>query len=209
MEGILLVEQILSWLDEIGLVGLFAAMFLEGSSLPFPGIAVVLAYGYILPFSYLNTAWVAAGMSIVYCIASLIPYFLGSKLEGLFQNRPKKGLQRATDLFVRYGGWSVAICRPFGLGNYISYVAGMSKMRLTPYLFLTFIGIFPWSFVMIVLGNYFNGSYEAFRVFYQNNSMYLYIAVTVLLGIIFLYFFIKNKRNNSKTAIKDGGDDRA
>lgn len=201
-----MIEIILLWLKDIGLVGLFAAMFLEGSSLPFPGIAVVLAYGYILPFSYWNTVWVAAGMSVVYCLASLLPYFLGSKLGGLFQKRPKIGLQKAKDLFVHYGAWSVAMSRPFGLGNYISYVAGMSKMKLIPYLLLTFIGIYPWSYGMILVGNYFNGSYEAFKAFYQNNSVYLYIAAAISFGIIFLYFFIKDKRNERRTTVREGGN---
>jgi membrane protein DedA with SNARE-associated domain len=142
----------------------------------------------------------------VYSMASLIPYFIGSKLGELFQKRPKKGLQKAKDLFIRYGVWSVAMSRPFGLGNYISYVAGMSKMRLTPYFLLTFIGIFPWSFVMIVLGNYFNGSYEAFKSFYQNNSAYLYIVAAITLGMITLFFYVKY---HSKAMKREGGKDSA
>jgi membrane protein DedA with SNARE-associated domain len=189
-----LIETILRWLEDIGLVGLLAAMFIEGSSLPFPGIAVVLAYGYILPVSYWNAVWIASGMSAVYCMASLIPYFIGDKLEAMFNKRPVKGLQKAKDLFVRYGIWSVALFRPFGLGNYISYVAGMSKMKLIPYLLLTFIGIYPWSYVMILLGNYFDGSYQAFKAFYQNHGVYLYIGGALLSVLLFLYFYRKNKR---------------
>jgi len=203
------VEIILNWLKEIGIIGLFAAMFLEGSSLPFPGIAVVLAYGYILPFSYWNTAWIAALMSVVYCLASLLPYFFGSKVEGLFKKRAKKGLDKAKRLFVRYGVWSVAFSRPFGLGNYISYVAGMSKMRLSSYLLLTFIGIYPWSFVMILLGNYFNGSYQAFKQFYDHYSGYLYSAVALILVMIFIYFYMKNKREQERTPVREGGNNRA
>ncbi|QDP39965.1 DedA family protein [Radiobacillus deserti] len=202
-----MIEVILQWLKDIGLIGLFAAMFLEGSSLPFPGIAVVLAYGYILPFSYWNTALVAAAMSLMYCLASLIPYFLGGKIDGLLKKGPQKGLQKAKNLFVRYGAWSVAISRPFGLGNYISYVAGMSKMRLTPYLLLTFVGIYPWSFVMILLGNYFNGSYEAFRTFYQSNSIYLYVTVSIAIVIIGLNMVIRKKRKAGKTFVKEGGNE--
>lgn len=204
-----MIELILHWLEAIGLFGLIAAMFLEGSSLPFPGIAIVLAYGYILPFSYWNTFLIAALMSVVYSISSLIPYFVGNKLERLFQKRSNKGLEKAKGLFIRYGGWSVALTRPFGLGNYISYVAGMSKMRLTPYLLLTFIGIFPWSFVMILLGNYFNGSYEAFRSFYQNNSIYLYIVAVITIGMIVSFFILKNKRNQVRSTVVEGGNDGA
>ncbi|MFT4415455.1 DedA family protein [Fredinandcohnia humi] len=202
-----MIEIILDWLEDIGLVGLFVAMFLEGSSLPFPGIAVVLAYGYILPFSYWNTFLVATGMSFVYCCASLLPYYIGKKFEGHFLKDSRKGLQKAKDIFIRYGAWSVAMTRPFGLGNYISYVAGISKMKLSSYLLLTFLGIYPWSFVMILLGNYFNGSYEAFKAFYQANSMYLYLSVSILVGIILFYFIRKNKRNAETTAVKAGGNE--
>jgi len=185
-----LIEAILHWLKDIGLIGLIAAMFLEGSSIPFPGVVIVLAYGYILSGNYWNTAYIATLMSITYCLSSLIPYFLGRKLEGLFK---KPGIQKAKDLFVRYGKWSVALSRPFGLGNYISYVAGMSKMNLAQYLALTFIGIYPWSYAMLLLGNYSNGSYLAFQAFYKDNSVYVYIAATILIGIIFLSMFLKHR----------------
>jgi membrane protein DedA with SNARE-associated domain len=205
----MLVETILYWLEQIGLIGLFAAMFLEGSSLPFPGIVVVLAYGSILKFSYLNTFIVAVGMSVSYCVASLIPYSIGRKFESQFFKNSKKGLNKASNLFVRYGGWSVALTRPFGLGNYISYVAGISKMKLTPYLLLTFLGIFPWSFLMIVLGHYLNGSYEALRELYQSNSLYFYMALAFLLVMIFLYVFLKVKKEQGQKVVLEGGNDGA
>ncbi|MBO8157862.1 MAG: VTT domain-containing protein [Bacillaceae bacterium] len=191
-----MVDYILNMLKEIGLPGLFAAMFLEGLSIPFPGIAVVLAYGYILPVNYLNTAYIAMGMSAAYSLSSLVPYVLGGKLEWFFQ-KPSKGFQKARELFVRYGQWSVAVSRPFGLGNYISYAAGMSKMNLTRYLSLTFMGIYPWSYVMLLLGNYFNGSYSAFQAFYQNHSIYVYAAVSVMTGVALLYYLLKHIRKRT------------
>jgi membrane protein DedA with SNARE-associated domain len=200
-------ELILHWFKENGLIGLLATMFLEGTSLPFPGVAVVFAYGYLFPFSYLNTVGIAAGMSVVYCISSLIPYFLGAKLENFFKKRSNKGLQKAKDIFVRYGSWSIALTRPFAIGNYISYVAGMSKMGLPTYLLLTFIGIYPWSYGTILLGYYFNGSYEALHSFYQNNSLYFYLIVVIASGILCFYLFRKIKRQH--TIAREGGDHSA
>lgn len=187
------------------MIGLFAVMFLEGSSLPFPGVALVLTYGYLLPFSYVGTAFTAAGMSVIYCLASLIPYFLGRKLKGLFPKRMQKGLDKARKFFLRYGIWSVALSRPFGLGNYISYVAGMSKIRLVPYLFLTLAGIYPWAYVMLVLGNYFNGSYKALQSFYNQYSIYLYAAAGAALALMTVYFYIRHKKRKMKPAVKEGG----
>lgn len=178
-----MVEILLEWLKDVGIVGTFIVMFLEGSSLPFPGVVVVLAYGYLLPINYFNTLWIAAGMSVFYTVASLIPYFLGLKLNGMIGQRSPKGLEKAKKVFLEVGSWSVALSRPFGIGNYISYAAGMSRMRLIPYLLLTFAGIYPWSYFMLLLGNYFNGSYTAFQKFYADN-------IPIILLIISLLFFI-------------------
>ncbi|MBM7583744.1 membrane protein DedA with SNARE-associated domain [Bacillus pakistanensis] len=188
-----MVQQFLEWLHVIGLPGLFLVMFLEGSSLPFPGLIIVLSYGYIISPGYLNSALIAIGMSISYCLASLIPYYFGMKLERYFPNKLKKGLKKAIAYFNRYGIWSIALSRPFGIGNYISYVAGISRVNIYKYLILTFIGIYPWSYVMIILGDYFNGNYEALKRSLSSYSIYIYGAVVVVILMIILFY-----NNNSK-----------
>src|SRR5690625_5890773 len=119
-------------------------MFLEGSSLPFPGIAIVLSYGYLLSPGYIDTIFIAASMSTLYTIASFMPYFLGLKLEERLPQRLQRRLAKGTAFFNRYGIWSIAFSRPFGIGNYISYVAGISKVHIMKYFILTFLGIYPW-----------------------------------------------------------------
>lgn len=181
-----MIAIILDRLKDLGLAGLYASMFLEGSSLPFPGIAIVITYGYLFPLQ--STLWIAAVMSVIYSLASLIPYFFGRKLGWLLRKKWNKGLAKANGLFLRYGYWSVAATRPFGLGNYISYIAGMAKMNLKSYLFLTFVGIYPWSYSMLLVGKYFNGNFEAVRSFFQAHSHYLLLAAAVpaAIGLCFL-----------------------
>lgn len=88
-----MLQQFLEWLNAIGLPGLFLVMFLEGTSLPFPGVIVVLTFGYILSPGFLGIAILAIGMSFSYSIASLIPYFFAMKLERFLPARIKKGLK--------------------------------------------------------------------------------------------------------------------
>src|SRR5699024_7485871 len=154
--------------QSIGLPGLFLVMFLEGTSFPFPGVIMVLTFGYLLSPGYLCIALLAIGMSISYSIASLIPYYLAMKLERFLPARLKKGVKKGQAFFNRYGIWSIALSRPFGVGNYISYVAGMSGVHVFKYFILTFLGIYPWSYVMIFLGDYFNGNYDAFMNFFSS-----------------------------------------
>ncbi|MBE4906924.1 VTT domain-containing protein [Bacillus luteolus] len=193
-----MIQQIVEWLGLIGLPGLFIVMALEGSSLPIPGIILVLSFGYILSPDLLSMAFIAAVMAICYSIASLIPYFIGMKSGDLLPKRFEKGIIRGKQFFNRYGKWSIAISRPFGIGNYISYVAGISKVRLLQYLTLTFLGIYPWSFIMLYLGNYFNGNVEAVQAFFSSYSLYAYIVLLVVVSLISAFYYrrFKNKEKS-------------
>lgn len=189
-----MVQQIVDWLSAVGEPGLYIVMLLEGSSLPFPGVILVLSFGYILSPGYLDMAIFAANMSACYGLASLIPYFLGKKLTGLSSGRLKKGLDKAESFFNRYGVWSVAISRPLGIGNYISYVAGMSKIHIVKYFLLTFIGIYPWSYMMLFLGDYFNGSYEAFKRYFDSYSLYIYVALAIIAVVVIVIVYFRKSR---------------
>lgn len=194
-----MIQQFLEWLSTIGISGLYFAMFLEGSSLPFPGIAIVLSYGYLLSPGYVNTVFIAASMSIFYTLASFIPYFLGLKLEEILPQRLQKKLEKGTMFFNRYGIWSITFSRPFGIGNYISYVAGVSKVHIVKYFFLTFLGIYPWSYIMILLGNYFKGNYKILKEYFSTYSIYGYGVVIATIAIVIFIFYMKfQKKENYK-----------
>ncbi|MBW8351090.1 VTT domain-containing protein [Bacillus sp. IITD106] len=199
-----MIQQFLEWLNTLGIPGLFIVMFLEGSSLPFPGLIVVLSYGYVLSPGYVQTIFLAAGMAVSYSLSSLIPYFLGLKLERYFPQRFKKGLEKGTAYFKRYGIWSIALSRPFGIGNYISYVAGISKVNVLKYLILTFIGIYPWSYVMVLLGDYFKGNYETFKNYFSSFGIYGYGAAVVVIITIFVFYKLKQKKR-VLTEVREGG----
>ncbi len=155
-----LADIIITFLNKIGLAGLFLAMFLEGSSLPFPGIIVVLSYGYAIDLSIIEAAFISIIMSIIYSIASFIPFMLASRCEGIIRKKFGRKLGKAQAWFIRYGMWSISLSRPFSLGNYISYVAGMSEVPKGRYFIYTFIGILPWSFVILVIGNEFRSIFS-------------------------------------------------
>ncbi|KUO58054.1 MAG: hypothetical protein APF84_18705 [Gracilibacter sp. BRH_c7a] len=147
------IESILTFLKEIGSAGLFLAMFIEGSSLPFPGVLVVLSYGYAMNPSMTQLIYISIIMSIIYTLASFIPYMVGSKSEQVIRKKFERRLCKAQTWFMHYGMWSISLSRPFSVGNYISYVAGMSKVPKVKYFMYTFLGILPWSFVTLLLGS--------------------------------------------------------
>ncbi|WP_164214407.1 VTT domain-containing protein [Virgibacillus sp. YIM 98842] len=184
-----MVQQFLDWLNAIGLPGLYLAMFLEGSSIPMPGVIIVLTFGYLLSPGFFAMAAIAAVMSLFYTCASLIPFYLAAKLESKFPERLKRKLAKSQIYFNRYGTWSIAFSRPFGVGNYISYIAGLSKVNPFTFTLLTFLGIYPWCVVMLWLGNYFNGNIEAVTQFFYSREIFLYgiIGIIFALGLLLLW----------------------
>lgn len=189
----LAIEWIFRLLGELGLFGLFTAIFLEGASVPFPGIIVVLAYGGLLDMSLAGMVGIAAIMAAIYSVASLIPYFIGNKLEHLIRPNIRKGLDKASRIFNRYGIWSIALSRPFGIGNYISYLAGISGVGLLKYLLLTFTGIFPWCLAILYLGDYLNGNYDHFLVLFDEYKIEFY-GTGLLLAMVFTGYAIWRRR---------------
>ena len=198
MDFQLIIEQILGFLEDLGLFGLFAAIFLEGASVPFPGIIIVLAYGGLLDLSLGHMVGIAAIMAVIYSLASLIPYFIGNKLEHLLWQKVRRGLRKASRTFNRYGIWSIALSRPFGIGNYISYLAGISEVGLLKYLMLTFAGIFPWCFAILYFGDYLNGNYDRFVLLFDEYKMEFY-GTGLLLAALFTAYSIWKHRKNERT----------
>lgn len=143
--------QFLENMQGFSSLGLYLSMLLEGSSLPFPGMVVILTIANLMSPGITEAFWLALGMSLAYSLASYIPYFIGLKFQSSLKGRLK--LSKVQSWFRRYGEWSICLSRPFGVGNYISYVAGMSKVNPWRYGVLTFTGIFPWAYAMLLLAS--------------------------------------------------------
>jgi membrane protein DedA with SNARE-associated domain len=77
------------------------------------------------------------------------------KMEEILFSKFKKGISRGQILFNRYEIWAVAFTRPFGIGTYISYVAGLSRVPLGTYIVLTFFGNLPIVLNYVISGTLF------------------------------------------------------
>mgnify|MGYP001059626782 CR=1 FL=1 len=181
-------EFVLSFLEGMGMPGLLVLMAVLGLSIPIPGASVIIiAYGYISQPTSVGMLLISLGMSGVYTVSCFFPYWIGSNVY--FQIRRgfkgteffKRGFAKAQEWFRKYGDWSVLLARPAGAGMFISYVAGMFKMRLWKYFVFTFMGIFPWSLGLLFLGKvYKNRAHEVMDAIGSN-------SIHVLLGLLVFY----------------------
>ncbi len=182
-------------------------MALEGSSLPFPGSLVVLAFGYLLSPDITEMAIIALGMSLTYSVFSYIAYAIGCKMEQQIRKRYSRPLGKAQVWFRRYGEWSIAFLRPFGLGNYISYIAGMSRVHPLRYGIYTIIGIYPWSLGMLWLGRFSRGNAAVIAQVLQEHQGYLLLfSLTAAVALLGGWVYKRHKKIAVFGSWKDGAE---
>ncbi|AJY75141.1 DedA family protein [Paenibacillus beijingensis] len=178
-------EGLLMLLNEWGIWGVLASLFIEGSAFPFIGTFFIVTVGFVMNLTWFEIAWVSLLGSFVYAVGSYVPYYLGYKLGNSVVNRlspaRRKSLEKATDAFSKYGIWSVAISSPLHLGNVVPFVAGMSKMNLRQYTSLTMLGIAPSTFIFLSIGRFYPGDTEAVMdtiVEYQSFVLIGFVIIT-------------------------------
>jgi len=191
-----MLEFLLDFLKDIGIYGLLLSLAIEASSLPFPGTIVVLTYGYVMDASALELFGVALLAGTVYTAASYIPYFIGYKLEGKMKKfiQPEK-LEKSERWFNRCGEWTIALSRPLGLGNYISYFSGISEVKPVRFGAITFIGMTPWIYVMLILGGM--GNIESMKNLFSSIQQYAIIGIAIIAIAYFVFKRIKKSKDSS------------
>ncbi len=190
-------EFVMNLIKELGMWGLFAGNAIEASSLPFPGALVTLTYGYALDPSWVKLVVLAITSSVIYTIFSYIPYGIGFKLKDKIKEKTStKKIEKGQKWFRKCGLWSIAITRPLGIGNYISYVAGISKVNKWKFGSLTFIGIFPITLAMLIVGK--NGNLKSVQSMMSQVQTYLLIGGAVLIIGYLVYKFIYKPKAKPK-----------
>lgn len=180
---------------QYGYITIIMTAILEGSSIPFPGTIVFIIAGFVVYKAGLNI-WISIILAgLFYSIASILPYYIGKKIKcGIYHFLEKyfkvsrNKIVEIEDFFHKHGELSVCISRPFFIGNYISYFAGIANVDLLRFLILTFIGILPWATIYLWLGYYCRGNLDQAYLYIKKYKM---IAVGVLLVIIIATILIK------------------
>ena len=182
---------------------IFLATFLEGTAIPFPGSFILALSGIMVSQGVFNLfAVIVVGVS-GYLIGTLFPYWLGNKggrplvlrLTKRFKFSEAK-LNLTQKWFNQYGFIMVAATRPFFLGNYISFIAGIAKMNLFPFMAFTALGITPWVIFFLYVGIILGVHWQTTMKIFNHYSLIVFLIIAIL---ALLFFF----RGNISRFIRD------
>ena len=197
------------------LVGLIASggyasvvllMAIQSACIPIPSEVIMPLAGYALAHTQLQLILLATVASLASNLGSIPAYWVGARggrpmveRYGSFVLLSRHDLDRVDQFFVRFGSIAVLIGRMLPIvRTFIAFPAGVAKMNQLRFHLYTFIGSWPWCYVLayigMKLGAQFDTNPEFKAVFHR-----FHLAVEVVLVAGFLWFVVSHWKNRIRT----------
>ncbi len=190
------VHTIVETIFAMGYPGILLLMMIESSFIPFPSELVVPPAGYLAAQGRMNL-WVALAAAVIGSVlGALLNYWVARRVGEPFLRKfgryffvSPKGLDRAEAFFNRHGEISTFVGRLVPVvRQLISIPAGLSRMRLIPFVAWTALGAAIWSAVLLY-GGWLLGRHEsvlreaAVQAYTTRALVFILPSLVVLIGL--------------------------
>src|SRR5579863_8110010 len=191
-----LADWITSFIGSAGYLGVTLLMAIESACIPLPSEIIMPFAGYLVWTGRLNLLWVATAGAIG-CNLGSIPAYAAGKYGGRafilkygrFVLMTRAELDRAEHFFARFGAGAVLIGRLLPLiRSFIAFPAGMARMNQFRFHVYTFIGSWPWCFVLALIGKHLGAAWASDPRL--RNAFHSMDAVVVAAIVIAVGFFV-------------------
>jgi len=156
----LLSSFIIAVLSAMGYFGLFLLMAAENFIMILPS-EVILAYAGYLVWTGQFNLWLVTTLAALGCNAgSSFVYYVSAKgarpilmRYGKYVLVSRRDIERADEWFERYGQWAIFFCRMVPMvRSLIAIPAGVARMNFWKFNLYTFLGSWPFCFVLTYAG---------------------------------------------------------
>lgn len=193
---------IINTISSLGYGGIILLMGLESACIPLPS-EVIMPFSGFLVFEGRFDIWLVALAGTLGCVwGSILAYVIG-----MYGGRPlieKYGkyilishhdLDLADRWFKRYGDWAIFFSRLLPVvRTYISFPAGIARMRFWHFVFYTALGSFPWCLGLAYVGLKLGENWQSLKGYFHGAD-YI-IAAIIVIGIIWwIWRHLKQRKN--------------
>jgi membrane protein DedA with SNARE-associated domain len=206
-----LVQFVTHVIDLGGYAGIVALMGIESACIPLPSEIILPFAGSLIYFgrfgggnSWLGLALVATAGAIGCNLGSVIAYWIGAKGGRPLVERYGKwvlmshhDLDRMTEFFNRYGSITVLVARLLPVvRTFIAFPAGIAKMPQLRFHIYTFVGSWPWCYVLAYAGMKLGEAWHTDPRFHAAfHRFHLGVELVLLAGIVwFVWTHLKRGR---------------
>jgi membrane protein DedA with SNARE-associated domain len=197
-----LAQFIIAVISASGYSGVALLMAIESACVPLPSEIIMPFAGYLVHTGRLNLLLVATAGALGCNIGSAIAYWMGSwggrpfiARYGRFVLLDHHDLDRAEHFFARYGGITVFLARLLPvIRTFIALPAGIAKMPILRFHLYTFLGSWPWCFVLAWAGARLGQAWDTdprFKAWFHR----FHLGVEILLLLAILWFLWTHWRN--------------
>lgn len=198
---------ITDFMEQFGYLGILFLIALENVFPPIPSEVILTFGGFMTTKTELTALGVIVIATLGSVIGAIILYYIGRILDverlekiidrwGKYLRVKKEDIRRADAWFDKHGNLAVFLCRMVPLiRSLISIPAGMSGMKLVPFLFYTTIGTIIWNTILVLLGTMVGDRWEDIVSFMDvySNIAYAIIAICIIVVIV---LYIRRFRKN-------------
>jgi len=201
-------EHLVNWctnvVGDLGLAGVFVLMLLGAACIPIPSEATMLFAGFNVDKGHYSLfAAVAVGV-LGNLVGSWIAYAIGyfGRVEWFEKHGHRvliqtHHLQAADRFFQRHGNAAVFWLRMVPLVRaFISLPAGIARMPLWRFTWLTVLGSIPFIFVLTFIGDQAGSNWEKWK----NHLQVLDYAVVAIVVIGAVWLFVRARRRRATAA---------
>ncbi len=207
----LIIEKIISAILIIiqrgGYLGIVGLMIIQSLNIPIPSEVIMPFSGFLASQGVFNFWFVVLCGAIGNLVGGYLSYMLAAYVlaNGLRERSrvvrtliSDKSLNRAQIWFEKYGSVSVLIGRIVPIVNtFISFPAGMAKMKMRYFLPFTFIGAMIWSYILAKLGFILGENWPILRTYFKQFDNILLIVIAAFIAVwIWKRFFKKESLDN-------------
>jgi len=191
-------NTIVSYIGDMGYLGIFLLMFLESTFFPFPSEIIMIPAGYLAYKGEMNL-YIIILVGILGSVAgALLNYYLamifGRKFilkYGKYFFIKEETLDKLDSFFAKHGEISTFTGRLIpGIRQLISLPAGLARMHIAKFSFYTALGAGIWVIVLVTVG-YLVGSNEALISEYLKSATLIALVSVVLITV---FYVIRHRR---------------
>lgn len=181
---------IIGVIDRIGYAGVFALMAIESANIPLPSEITMPFAGFlasqgrfdVIALGFVGALGNLAGSLVIYWLLAWKGMAFVERYGKYFFMR-KEDVALADQWFLRHGGKIIFWGRLLPVvRTFISTPAGLFKMPLWRFSYLTFVGSFIWSLFLAWIGFSLGERWETLHVYFSRFSNA--ILVILILGIL-------------------------
>ena len=201
-----LTDWLIQFIQSTGYAGVALLMAIQSACIPLPSEVIMPFAGAALVHSQAQLILLATIASLASNVGSIPAYWVGARggrpmveRYGRYLLLSRHDLDRVDGFFTRFGSLAVLIGRMLPIiRTFIAFPAGVARMNQVKFHLYTFIGSWPWCYVLGYIGWTLG---ERFRTDPRFKLVFdrFHIAVEALIVVAFIYYVISHWKNRIRT----------